>query len=138
MQDLFATQCAIRNEDPGRGWRSSEPQDGRSGHARGTVRVRPLGGTLFLIAGVAFVYTLFFADSGERRRAQLMMMGAATTIVVVTLLAIVALNRPNGHPAGSIRPVAMKRSLNFIHQARATLSDRGRIPCDAAGAALTS
>jgi hypothetical protein len=107
-------------------------------HGAGGIIPTSIWIVLFLIAGVAFAYMLFFADSGERRRSQAMMMGSSSTIVVVTLLAIVALDNPYGHGVGGIQPVAMERSLRFVDQARAALGDRTPIPCDAKGAAPRS
>ena len=93
---------------------------------------------LFLTAVVVFAYMLFFADSGELARSQAMLMGSATTIVVVTLLAINALNNPYRPGVGSIRPVAMERTLRLIDQARAVVHDRAPLPCDGAGLPVES
>ena len=90
---------------------------------------------LFLTAGVVFGYMLFFADSGERARSQAMLMGSATTVVVATLLAIYALDNPYAPGVGSIRPVAMERSLRLVDEARAVLGDAAQLPCDEKGAA---
>ena len=93
---------------------------------------------LFLTAVVVFAYMLFFADSAELARSQAMLMGSATTIVVVTLLAINALNNPYRPGVGSIRPVAMERTLRLIDQARAVVHDRAPLPCDGAGLPVES
>jgi hypothetical protein len=77
---------------------------------------------------------LFFADSGEPARSQAMLIGSATTVVVVTLLAIVALNNPYRPGVGSIRPVAMERTLRLLDQARSVVNSRGPLPCDPEGA----
>ncbi|MGZ4392458.1 MAG: bestrophin-like domain [Gaiellaceae bacterium] len=88
---------------------------------------------LFLTAGVVFAYMLFFADSAELARSQAMLMGSATTIVVATLLAINALDHPYQAGVGSIRPVAMERTLRLIDQARAVVHDNTPPPCDGGG-----
>jgi hypothetical protein len=88
---------------------------------------------LFLIAGVVFAYMLFFADRAELARSQAMLMGSATTVVVVTLLAINALDNPYRPGVGSIRPIAMERSLRLIDEAREVLNDSAPLPCDALG-----
>jgi hypothetical protein len=93
---------------------------------------------LFLTAGVIFVYMLFFADSGEPARSQAMMIGSATTVVVATLLAINALDNPYRSGMGSIRPVAMERSLSMIDEARTVVNDRTSIPCTPDGVARPS
>ena len=90
---------------------------------------------IFLIAAVVFAYMLFFADSAELVRSQAMLIGSATTVLVATLLAIHALDNPYARGVGSIRPVAMERSLRLLDQARAELNDTARLPCDAQGAA---
>ncbi len=90
---------------------------------------------LFLTAGVVFAYMLFFADSAELARSQAMLIGSATTVLVAILLAIQALDNPYAPGVGSIRPVAMERSLRLLDEARAELSDTARLPCDADGAA---
>jgi len=88
---------------------------------------------LFLTAGVVFAYMLFFADSGERARSQAMLMGSATTVVTVTLLAIVALDNPYHPGVGSLRPIAMERTLELLGQARAAVGDDAQVPCDEDG-----
>jgi multisubunit Na+/H+ antiporter MnhB subunit len=93
---------------------------------------------LLLIAGVVFCYMLFFADSGEAAVPQAMLMGATVTVVVATLLAINALNNPYHSPAGSIKPTAMEQSLRVLDEARATLGSKGRLPCNAQGAAAAA
>jgi hypothetical protein len=89
---------------------------------------------LFLTAGVVFAYMLFFADSGERARSQAMLMGSATTVVVVTMLAIVALDNPYRAGVGSLKPVAMERSLRILDEVRAVVDDTAAPPCDESGA----
>jgi hypothetical protein len=88
---------------------------------------------LYLTAAVVFVYMLFFADSAELARSQAMLVASATTVLVITLLAINALDNPYRKGVGSIRPVAMERSLRLIDKARAAVNLRTPIPCNAAG-----
>ena len=78
---------------------------------------------------------LFFADSAELIRSQAMLIGSATTVLVATLLAIQTLDKPYARGVGSIRPVAMERSLRLLADARAEFSDTARLPCDVGGAA---
>ena len=61
---------------------------------------------------------LFFADSGEGAASQAMLMGSATTVIVLTLAAINALGNPYRTASGSIKPVAMERSLRILDDAR--------------------
>jgi hypothetical protein len=110
-------------------------EDGRRDRLHGAEGVIPvsLWAILILLAGVLFVYVLFYADSAERARAQAMMIGSATLALVVTLLAIYSLNRPYSG-VGSIRPAAMQRSLRVLDQARTALGDTAPLPCNSAGA----
>ena len=93
---------------------------------------------LFLIAGVVFVFMLFFADSGEGWPSQAMLMASATTVIVLTLAAINALDNPYRAGLGQIKPVAMQRSLRILDAERAIVNDTGPIPCDARGTAVSS
>jgi hypothetical protein len=88
---------------------------------------------LFLVAGVVFVFMLFFADSGEGAGAQAVLMGSATTVIVLTLLAINALDNPYRDALGRIEPVAMERSLRILNEGRAIVNDRAPVPCNARG-----
>ena len=90
---------------------------------------------LFLMAAVVFAYMLFFADSAERALSQAMLIGSATTVLVATLLAIHALDNPYRPGVGSIRPVAMERSLRMLDEARAVLGDTTPAPVRRAGSA---
>jgi hypothetical protein len=114
---------------------TSDREEARRDRIHGAAGIIPASVwlVLFLTAGVVFVYMLFFADSGERARSQAMLMGSATTVVVVTLLAINALDNPYRKGVGSIRPVAMERSLRLIDEARAAVNLRTAIPCNAEG-----
>jgi hypothetical protein len=114
---------------------TSDREEGRRDRIHGAAGIVPtsLWIILFLTAGVLFTYMLFFADSAEFARSQAMLIGSATTVVVATLLAINALNHPYGSGLGSIKPVAMERSLRLIDQARAAVNDKARLPCDTEG-----
>ena len=79
---------------------------------------------------------LFFADRAERAVSQAMLIGSATAVVTVILLAIHALDNPYRPGVGSLRPVAMERSLTILDQARDTLNDSAPLPCDAEGEPL--
>ena len=107
-------------------------------HAASGVIPTSLWLVLFLTAGVVFAFMLFFADSAEGARSQAMLMGSATTIVVATLLAINALDHPYRPGVGSIRPVAMERTLRLIDQARTVVKDNTPPPCDGGGLPLKS
>jgi hypothetical protein len=111
---------------------TSEREEARRDRVHGAAGITPttIWIVLLLTAAIVFLYMLFFADSAEMKRSQAMLVGSATTIVVVTLLAIHALDNPYRPGLGSIRPVAMERSLVILDEARAALSDEAPIPCD--------
>jgi hypothetical protein len=116
---------------------TSDREEARRDRVHGAAGIIPtsLWLVLFLVAGVVFTFMLFFADSGERVVSQAMLIGSATTVVVATLLAIYALDNPYRPGVGSIRPVAMERSLRILEEARGILGDSARVPCDARGVA---
>ena len=116
---------------------TSDREEARRDRVHGAAGIIPtsLWLVLFLVAGVVFAFMLFFADSGERAVSQAMLIGSATTVVVATLLAIYALDNPYRPGVGSIRPVAMERSLRILEEARGILGDSAQVPCDARGGA---
>jgi Protein of unknown function (DUF4239) len=119
---------------------TSDREEGRRDRLHGAEGIIPssIWIVLFLIAGVVFVYMLFFADSAEGAVSQAMLMGSATTVIVVTLAAINALDNPYRDGVGQIRPIAMERSLRILDTARVVLSVRAPLPCDARGARVSS
>jgi hypothetical protein len=116
---------------------TSDREEARRDRVHGAAGIIPdsLWLVLFLVAGVVFAFMLFFADSGERAVSQAMLIGSATTVVVATLLAIYALDNPYRPGVGSIRPVAMERSIRILEEARGILGDSAPVPCDDRGAA---
>jgi Protein of unknown function (DUF4239) len=90
---------------------------------------------LFFIAGIVFVYMLFFADSGERAVTQAVMVGSAVAVIATTLLVLRTLNSPFHEGVGSLKPTAMERTLDLVAQARVVVGDRSAVPCDAQGVA---
>jgi hypothetical protein len=119
---------------------TSDREEGRRDRLHGAEGIIPtsIWLVLFLIAGVVFVYMLFFADSGEGAVSQAMLMGSATTVIVVTLAAINALDNPYRRGLGQIKPVAMQRSLRILDTARTVLNVTAPIPCDGRGTRVSS
>ncbi len=78
---------------------------------------------------------LFFADPAEMKRSQAMLVGSATAVVSVTLLAIFALDNPYRPGLGSVKPVAMERSLRLLDEVRVALGETSEPPCDENGVA---
>jgi hypothetical protein len=118
----------------------SDRENGRNDRLHGAEGIIPtsIWLVLILIAGVVFVYMLFFADSGEGALSQAMLMGSATTVIVLTLAAINALDNPYRDGLGQIKPVAMERTLRILDAERAIVNDRAPVPCDARGAPIPS
>jgi hypothetical protein len=118
---------------------TSDREQGRSDriHAAEGVIPRPLWLVLFVIAGLIFVFMLFFADSGERAVVQGMLIGTVVAVIAATLLVIGFLNHPFHPGAGSLRPVAMQRTLRILDQERRIAQQTGSLPCDASGTATT-
>jgi hypothetical protein len=116
---------------------TSDREEARRDRIHGATGIIPtsLWVVLFMLAGVVFVYVLFYADSAERARSQAMMIGSATAALAVTLLAIHTLDNPYRPGLGSVKPVAMQRSLRMVDEARIILRDPAPIPCDSAGVA---
>ena len=116
---------------------TSDREEARRDRVHGAAGIIPtsIWIVLFLTGSVVFAYMLFFADSAERARSQAMLIGSATTVLVVTLLAIIALDNPYRPGVGSLRPIAMERSLRTLDQARIVLHDDRALPCDERGAA---
>jgi hypothetical protein len=114
---------------------TSDREEARRDRVHGAAGITPttIWIVLLLSAAIVFAFMLFFADPAEMKRSQAMLVGSATTIVVVTLLAIYALDNPYRRGLGSIRPVAMERSLRILEEARVDLNDEAPIPCDDAG-----
>src|SRR3954464_3771216 len=116
---------------------TSTREQARQDRIHGAVGVvpSPLWIVLFFIAGVIFVYMLFFADSGEGAFTQGMLMGAVASVLVVMLLLLVFLDSPFHKGVGGLRPVAMERTLRIVDQALGATGKTVRIPCDSLGRA---
>jgi hypothetical protein len=109
----------------------------RSARIHGAVGVipAPLWLVLCLIAVVILGFMLFFADSGERAIVQATQIGTVVAVMVATLLVIRFLDDPYRAGIGSLRPVAMERTLRILDQERRIVSDSTPLPCDVRGRA---
>jgi hypothetical protein len=93
----------------------------------------PLWVVLFLSALIIFIFMLFFADSAERAVVQAMMMGGVAIVITSTLLLLWFLDHPYRSGVGSLRPVAMERTIHILDQEAAAIDEKLTIPCDARG-----
>ncbi len=114
---------------------TSEREEARLDRIHGAVGVIPatLWIVLFFIAGVIFVFTLFFADPSERAFVQGLLIGSVVSVMVVLLLLLSALNDPFHDGVGGLKPVAMERSLDLTDQALAAIDADIELPCDERG-----
>jgi hypothetical protein len=114
---------------------TSTREEARLDRIHGAVGVipTPLWIVLFVIAGVIFVYMLFFADRSERAVTQALLMGSVTAVIVLLLLLLSFLNNPFHSEVGGIRPVAMERALRIVDEALSATGSEVRPPCDPEG-----
>jgi hypothetical protein len=91
---------------------------------------------LFFIAGVIFLYMLFFADPSEGAVTQAMLMGSVASVITMLFLLLGALDRPFSGSIGALQPVAMERSLELIDDALTAIDREVPIPCDDTGTAV--
>lgn len=93
----------------------------------------PLWIVLFFSAAVIFVFLLFFADSGERAVVQALLIGSVTAVIAMTMFVLRVLDDPYHPGVGSLRPVAMERSLEVLQEAYEVLNLSEAFPCDESG-----
>jgi hypothetical protein len=62
--------------------------------------------------------------------------GTVVVVIASTLLVIRFLDDPYRPGLGSLRPVAMERTLRILEQERRIVGDTGPLPCDARGFAV--
>jgi hypothetical protein len=112
-------------------------EDARADRTHGAEGVipAPLWIVLYLSAGIIFVFMLFFADSGERAIVQATMMGSVAIVITSTMLLLVFLDRPYHPGVGSLKPVAMERTLQLLESNTGIARGPFTIPCNANGVA---
>ena len=110
-------------------------EEARNDRIHGAVGVIPtsLWFVLFFIAGLIFVFVLFFADRGERATVQGVLMGSVVAVIVAMLLLLYALDHPFHGGVGGLQPVAMERTLRIIDEELAVADVADVTRCDAAG-----
>jgi hypothetical protein len=112
-----------------------EREAARSARIHGAVGVipTPLWLVLCVIAAVILGFMLFFADSGERAVVQAALIGTVVVVMASTLLVIRFLDDPYRPGLGSLRPVAMERTLHILDEQRQIVHDTTPLPCDERG-----
>ncbi len=114
----------------------TDREDARADRTHGAEGVIPLPLWIVLLisAVTIFVFMLFFADSAERAVVQATMIGAVAVVITSTLLLVWFLDNPYHGGIGSLRPVAMERTVSILDNAQASGAVTFRIPCDQRGA----
>jgi len=102
-------------------------------HGAAGVIPTPLWIVLFFTSILIFGYMLFFADSGERAKVQAVLMGAVVAVITSMLLLLNFLDNPYHEGVGSLKPVAMERTLRILDEALPLVAKDVTVPCDAAG-----
>jgi Protein of unknown function (DUF4239) len=114
---------------------TSDREEARGDRIHGAVGVIPtsLWVVLFFVAGIIFVYMLFFADRGERAVVQAVLMGSVTALITVLLVLLQFLDHPFHSGIGGLRPVAMERTLRIVDEALDATGTDVAVPCDRRG-----
>ena len=107
-------------------------------HGAAGVIPTPLWLVLFLIAILIVGFMMFFADRGERPLVQAALIGTVVATMTAILLVIGFLDNPYRKGVGSLRPVAMQRTLELLEQERRIVGDSTPMPCDAHGRPRTA
>jgi amino acid transporter len=102
-------------------------------HGASGIMPVPLWIVLFFIAAIIFVFLFGMADRAERVWVPPLFMGSVVAVIASLLLLLHFLDNPYREGVGSLRPVAMERSVRIIDQQLAILGGNVTIPCDARG-----
>jgi hypothetical protein len=102
-------------------------------HGASSVIPTPLWLVLYVTAVMIVGFMLFFADSGERAVVQAVLIGTVVAVMAATILLIRFLDNPYRPGVGSVKPVAMQRTLRLLEQERRIVGDTTPIPCDVRG-----
>ena len=110
---------------------TSDREEARRDRTHGAAGVIPfpLWMVMFFSAGVIFVFLLFFADPAEGRVTQGMLVGSVVAVISAMLLLLGFLDNPYRDAPGSLKPVAMERTLDTLDEARAAIGDTSLPPC---------
>src|SRR3954451_8180718 len=106
-------------------------------HGASSVIPTPLWLVLYVTALLIVGFMLLFADSGERAFVQAVLIGTVVAVMAATILLIRFLDNPYRAGVGSLKPVAMERTLQLLDQERRIVGDTTPVPCDARGATGT-
>jgi len=102
-------------------------------HGASSVIPTPLWLVLYVTAVLIVGFMLFFADSGERPIVQATLIGTVVAVMAATILLIRFLDNPYADGVGSLKPVAMERTLRLLDQERRIVGDKTPVPCNERG-----
>jgi hypothetical protein len=88
---------------------------------------------LLLAAALPIACVLLYADPKEDRVAQAFLAGSVVALITASLLAVRFLDTPFHGRAGSIRPTAMRYTVNLMFDEMRREDRLGTLPCDARG-----
>lgn len=118
----------------------ADREEARGDRVHGAVGVIP--DTLWLVllftAAVIFGFTMFFADSAERKVSQAVQVGSVAAVISALLVLISFLDNAFTTGFGGLRPVAMERTLDILERERAIVGDSSVLPCDENGRETSS
>ena len=119
---------------------TAEREEARLDRVHGAVGVIPttIWVVLFFVAGVIFVYMLFFADPAEGPVTQAMLMGSVTAVIAMLFLLLTSLDNPFHGGVGGLEPTAMEQTLRILDEALGSAGVVVSPPCDGAGAPTRS
>ena len=114
---------------------TSEREQARLDRVHGAAGVipTPLWIVIFFTSVLIFGYMLFFADSAERAKTQAVLMGTVVAVITAMLLLLNFLDNPYHDGVGSLKPVAMERTLRILDEALPRVNVQVDAPCDETG-----
>lgn len=116
---------------------SSERERARNARIHGAQGVvpAPLWIVLFFSAALIVVFTVFFADRGERAVAQAVLMGSVVAALSSLLLLLYFLDTPFRDGLGGLRPISMEQTIQYLDIVLEGVGPDE--PCDITGTALS-
>jgi hypothetical protein len=93
----------------------------------------PLWAILVLGAIITVVFSVSFADSGERFLVQALMVGSVAAIFLASILFVNFLDHPYENSSGSIKPTDMTRTLELMTSDQKASGGSVQVPCEAHG-----
>jgi uncharacterized membrane protein len=114
---------------------TADRETARNDRTHGAAGVIPLSLwiVMLFVAGVIFVFILFFADPGEGAVTQGVLMGSVASVMTAMLLLLGFLDNPYRDGPGSLQPTSMERTLDVLQEAKTAIGETAVAPCTAEG-----